>query len=257
MTKFDKGPTQRIAKLFARAPDYQPYKDSFWFDWDPVFYRGRLNGSARLLCVASDPGPTERIACRALVGDAGQRVQGFLTKLGLTRSYLCLNAFIYALHPSHFYPGKRILENPEHIRWRNRLFNAVTGPKLQAVVAFGSLAQIAVDLWADKGDVPVFNVPHPSFREQATLLSSWREAVDQLRSVVTPDDGDPSIVPNYGDTFKEEDYSAIPKEDLPFGQPHWMGDDAWGRTGSPSRRNCVKRPRPDDGHTLIWVAPVS
>ena len=61
-----------------------------------MFYRGRLDGSARVLCVASDPGPTERIAGRSLVGNAGQRVQGLLAKLGLTRSYLCLNAWAYA-----------------------------------------------------------------------------------------------------------------------------------------------------------------
>ena len=53
-----------------------------------------------MLCIASDPGPTERIAGRTLVGDAGQRVQGFLTKLGLTRSYALVNAFAYALLPS-------------------------------------------------------------------------------------------------------------------------------------------------------------
>jgi len=61
-----------------------------------VFYRGRLDGSARLLCAASDPSTTERVAMRTLVGDAGQRVQGFLTKVGLTRSHLCLNALTNA-----------------------------------------------------------------------------------------------------------------------------------------------------------------
>ena len=73
MIEYDKGPTKKIARLFAQHPDYSLIKDHFWFDWGPVFYRGRLNGSARLLCVASDPGPTERIVGRALVGDAGQK----------------------------------------------------------------------------------------------------------------------------------------------------------------------------------------
>ena len=74
-----------------------PIKDDFWFDWGPIFYRGRLDGSARVMCVASDPGPTERIAGRCLVGNAGQRVQGLLAKLGLTRSHVCLNAWAYAV----------------------------------------------------------------------------------------------------------------------------------------------------------------
>src|SRR6266581_586882 len=86
MIEFDPGPSPEFAELFAQAPDYGPYKHHFWGDWGPIFYRGRLDGSARLLCIASDPGATERIAARTLVGNAGQRVQGFLAKLGLTRS---------------------------------------------------------------------------------------------------------------------------------------------------------------------------
>lgn len=247
----------KLARLFAEPPDYSKHKAAFWYDWDPIFYRGRLNGTARLLCVASDPGPTERIVARSLVGDAGQRVQGFLSKLGLTRSYACLNAFVYALHPGSYWTGKQILKDPDQVAWRNRVFNASVGPALQAVIALGAQARIAVELWEDRGTIPTFYVPHPSSRDPKKLLDSWREAVTQLRGIVTPDsDGDPTI-PNYGDTFREEDYAAIPRRDLPFGTPHWIGDDAWGRAAKPRHNNCVRRSRPDDGHTLIWIAPTS
>lgn len=255
MIEYDKGPTKSTAKLFAKHPDYSPIKDHFWFDWGPVFYRGRLDGSARILCVASDPGPTERVACRALVGDAGQRVQGFLLKLGLTRSYVCLNAFVYALHPSHFYAGRKLLEDPEHIQWRNKVFEQVTSPKLEAVVAFGSLAQIAVGLWNGTNDRPIFNIHHPSHQEDAQLLAEWRGAIEVLRNIVAPDTDGNIDTPNYGDKFTEQDYAAIPRRDLPFGVPSWLGDDRWGRLGTPGHRNCVSRPNPDDGHTLIWIAP--
>src|SRR5215216_1596813 len=89
MSEFDRGPSAALGTFFDSVPDPSE-PDDFWFDWGPVFYRGRLDGSARVLCVASDPGPTERIAGRSLVGNAGQRVQGLLAKLGLTRSYVCL-----------------------------------------------------------------------------------------------------------------------------------------------------------------------
>src|SRR6476620_2014398 len=101
MIEFDKGPTQRFAKLFAACPDYGTLKPHFWFDWGPVFYRGRLDGSARILAIASDPGATERVVGRTLVGDAGQRVQGLLAKIGLDRSYVAANAFPYSFKPSH------------------------------------------------------------------------------------------------------------------------------------------------------------
>ncbi len=257
MEEFDKGPPKAYARLFAARPDYRAEKDHFWFDWGPIFYRGRLNGKARLLCVASDPGPTERIAGRALVGDAGQRVQGFLNKLGLTQSYVCLNAFIYALHPSHFQVGKALLKKPEYLTWRNQLFDKVKTSHLQAVVAFGSLAQIAVDLWEGKDNLPVIKAYHPSYRNHSRLLPSWQEAIARLRELVTPDPDGDATVPNYGDEFTDEDYAAIPRQDLPFGIPSWFGDDSWGRSADPRHHNCVSRPRPDDGHTLIWIAPRS
>jgi uracil-DNA glycosylase len=255
MIEFDKGPTKKIARLFAQAPDYEPYREHFWFDWGPVFYRGRLNGKAKLLCVASDPGPTERIAGRALVGDAGQRVQGFLNKVGLTQSYVCLNAFIYALYPSHYYTGLRILKDPEHVKWRNMLFNKLKTENLQAVVAFGGQAKVAVDHWENKDDLSVFKVPHPSSRNRQKLLDEWRKAVIELRKVITPDPDGLPLATNYTDEFREEDYTQIPKRDLPFGVPRWLGDDEWGRNSNPSHRNCVRRPKPDDRHTLIWIAP--
>jgi hypothetical protein len=134
MTEFDPGPPPHIAEIFSRLPDYSPHKELFWYTWGPIFYRGRLDGSARLLCVASDPGATERIAMRTLVGDAGQRVQGFLAKLGLTRSYVCLNAFVYGLSPSRASQARPLLSDPEHVSWRNELFDAVKNDNLQAVV---------------------------------------------------------------------------------------------------------------------------
>ena len=123
MPTFDKGPSIPVFDHFAALPGYEPHKSLFWYDWGPVFYRGRLDRSARLLCIASDPGPTERIAGRTLVGDAGQRVQGFLTKLGLTRSYLCINAFAYALFPSAAGSATAMLHEEEHKTWRNTLIS--------------------------------------------------------------------------------------------------------------------------------------
>ena len=63
MVDFDAGPSADMARHFAEVPD-PPVAEDFWFDWGPVFYRGRLDGTARVMCLASDPGPTERIAGR-------------------------------------------------------------------------------------------------------------------------------------------------------------------------------------------------
>ena len=254
MSEFDRGPSAQFAQLFDHVPD-PPVRGDFWFDWGPVFYRGRLDGSARVLCLASDPGPTERIAGRTLVGNAGQRVQGLLAKLGLTRSYLCLNAWAYAVHPSRAQAEKARLDEPAQREWRNRLYDEATGPGLEAIIAFGEMAQEALDQWWARPDVALCELPHPSSRDATRLLDEWRAAVSRLREIVTPDPDGDNTGPNYGTRFTEGDYAAIPRRDLPFGTPAFVGNDAWVRTGPGGAQNSVERPSPDDGHTLIWRAP--
>ncbi len=257
MVEFDAGPPRSVAAHFAALPSYEAHRDLFWYDWGPVFYRGRLDRSARLLALACDPGPTERIACRTLVGDAGQRVQGFLAKLGLTHSYLLINAFAYALLPSRAQHATPILAEPAHREWRETLFEKTIGPDLQAVVAFGAQAREAVDLWDGRPEIPVIEVPHPSSRDPKRLLDEWRDAIVTLRGVVVPDEDGSAEGPNYGTTFAESDYAAIPRRDLPFGLPLWLGDDAWGRAARPPHSNSVERPKNDLMHTLVWHAPAS
>jgi hypothetical protein len=251
---FDPGPPAAIARHLTALPSYAGHRDLFWYDWGPVFYRGRLNGTAKIIGIASDPGPTERIVCRTLVGDAGQRVQGFLTRLGLTSSYALVNAFAYALHPSRSFEALPILAEKPHQDWRNQLLDAISGPPLQAIVAFGMNAQAVLDQW-DHPDVPTFRIPHPSNPNTTDLLDAWRDAIQQLRGVVTPDDGGDATGANYGTTFDETDYARIPRHDLPFGMPAWVGDDSWGRTASPRHNNSVARPSTEPDHTLVWTAP--
>jgi hypothetical protein len=201
MVEFDSGPPPEVADHFEKVPSYAAHRELFWYDWGPIFYRGRLDRSARLLCVASDPGPTERIAGRTLVGDTGQRVQGFLAKLGLTRSYVCVNAYAYALLPSRSMSAIPILSEPEQRSWRNELFSMIIGPQLQAVVSFGLQARIAVEQWSGAPPLMIKNVPHPSSRDAAKLINEWRSAVADLRTVVTPDPDGNSAGPNYGEKF--------------------------------------------------------
>jgi hypothetical protein len=258
MPSFDGGPPRRFAKHFAKLPDIpESFREFFWYDWGPVFYRGRLTGNVRFLGIASDPGPTERLVGRTLVGDAGQRTQGFLSKLGLTRSYVLANAFPVAVHPGGVFPAKPLLSDPSQLTWRNTFYDMLVGPQLQAVVAFGGNAADALKLWHTKPDVPTFAVPHPSNPKTDLLLGKWRDAITALRAVVTPDADGTADAPNYGPTFEESDYQRIPPADLPFGLPPWIGDDAWGRRAVPRHNNCVRRPDDEPDHTLVWRAPTA
>lgn len=256
--EFDPGPPATLADHFAAVPGYPPEQQAlFWYAWGPIFYRGRLDRTARLVGIASDPGPTERIAGRTLVGDAGQRVQGFLSKLGLTRSYVLVNAFAYAVHPSASSKARKLLADPEQLGWRNALYDAIVGPDLQAVVAFGGNAQAALALWENKPDLPTFEIPHPSDHNTADLLAKWAAAIPQLRDAVDPDPDGDATGANYGASFTEADYAPIPHRDLPFGLPAWVGDDSWGRSASPRHNDSVERLSTDPDLSLCWHAPPS
>ena len=63
--------------LCAEYPEADVYpSDQFRLEWGPIFHRGRLDGSARVLIIGQDPAQHETIVRRILVGEAGRRVQG-------------------------------------------------------------------------------------------------------------------------------------------------------------------------------------
>ena len=267
MVQSDAGPTGATKTLMDATPDYEAEvgdSTTFWYAFGPVLYRGRLDGSARVLCIASDPGPSECLpfARRTLIGDSGQKTQGFLAKLGLTRSYVLVNAFAVAMRPSQKTKGLQVLKTNVAIRTaRHGLYDILlAGGALQAVVAFGDVAHQAYDLWEASNPavqaIPSFKLAHPAAVDRDATgddaaLKGWAKAVKKLRTIVTPDaDGDASG-PNFGAYFTELDYGRVPRWDLPPMAPAYVGDDSWGRAAKPRHNNCCERPSPDDSVSLL------
>ncbi|ORW88918.1 uracil-DNA glycosylase [Mycobacterium sp. IEC1808] len=230
------------------APVY-PY-DAFRVEWGPIFHRGRLDGTARLLCIGQDPAQHEAVVRRILVGTAGHRVQGFLAKLGLDRSYVMVNTFLYSVYGQS--GGNQHVSDPPIVQYRNRWLSALLAQgAIEAVVAFGSLADQA---WREFLQDPANaaykalayqHVPHPTSPEgtggtpaqiaaaTTAMLVQWNAALQVLRSAVTQPDAARQFVP-YGATFLPAELPPIPAFDLPAGTPAWMqGDSGWAtRTGT-------------------------
>jgi uracil-DNA glycosylase len=271
LAQFDAGPAGAIKAAMEATPDYQAEvgdTTTFWYAFGPVLYRGRVDGSARVMCIASDPGPSECLpfARRTLVGDSGQKTQGLLHKIGLTRSYVLVNAFAVAMRPSKKARGLQVLRSNVAIRAARHAFydQLLAGWALEAIIALGDVAHLAYDLWAEANPelraVRSFKLPHPAAVDRDAsgndpALKAWAQAVEALRSIVTPDaDGDASG-PNFGDYFTELDYARIARRDLPKVAPAYIGDDSWGRAANPRHNNCCERPSPDDGESLDFTPP--
>ena len=147
VARFDAGYRRPYSTLVAAAPGEEVYPpDSFRTEWGPIFHRGRLDGSARVLVIGQDPATHETICRRILVGEAGQRAQGLLAKLGMTRSYVLINAFLYSVFGQR--GGTRHIDDPGITAYRNRWLDTIARRNdLQAVVTFGRFADRAYETW--------------------------------------------------------------------------------------------------------------
>jgi uracil-DNA glycosylase len=248
--EFDEGygqePFLTLCRDYPADPVY-PAAD-FRTEWGPIFHRGRLDGSARVLIIGQDPAAHETIARRILVGEAGLRVQGFLAKLGITRSYVLINTFLYSVVTQQGGTGHQ--HDDAIVGYRHRWFDAVfeTSP-IEAVLALGTLADHAWTLWkkTPKGHataVTYAHITHPTADRNvhgdaahaafvATMLQNWNAGLTTLKPAIAHPDQTIALVP-YGSTFLPGDLREIPEIDLPAGLPPWMrGLEHWAaRTGA-------------------------
>lgn len=262
---FDPGyVTPAFQALCNEAPGAPVYPHSaFRTEWGPIFHRGRLDGSARLLCIGQDPAQHETIVRRILVGTAGHRAQGFLAKIGLTRSYVMVNTYLYSVYGQT--GGEEHIGDAAITKYRNAWIGHLLAPgSVQAVVAFGALAEKAWKAFlADPGNarwarLPHRHVPHPTSPEGSggtraqvkagikKMLAAWNPAIEALRAVVTRDPGGSADFVPYGAAFLPEELPLVPAFDLPPGTPDWMrGESGWatrtGSTASLKRRTIVVR----------------
>ena len=144
---FCPGYTGAFRTLVENYPGTAVYPSAtFRTEWGPIFHRGRLNGTARLLVIGQDPAEHENICRRILVGKAGQRVQGFVSRLGVGNRYVMINTFVYSLYGSA--PAGQVtaqtLADYRH-SWLDALLKP--GTKIKAVVALGTMADQAWQQW--------------------------------------------------------------------------------------------------------------
>lgn len=231
-----------FAGLVAAYPGEDVYSaGDFRVEWGPIFHRGRLDGSARVLVLGQDPATHESIARRILVGEAGQRVQGLLAKVGIGRSYVLVNTFLYSVFGQG--GGQRHAKDPAIAAYRNAWLDALlVGSQVSAVVTLGQLAHTAYDMWAATqpgaaAGLHLAAIRHPTYPESsarasgkklsettAILLEDWNRALPALAAHVTPEgpvDTTPYAVQS---GWRAGDLAPIPEVDLPAGSPPWWLD---------------------------------
>jgi len=231
-TNFDHGPNAAWEALFGAAP-IAAFKANprFRTEFAPVYYRGRLKGSARILVIGQDPATDEILAQRTLVGNAGQLVQGLLKKLGITRSYTMLNTFLYGIHGQFDAAMRNVSRSDPFLSYRNSLFDRVKATsQIEAVIAFGNGAHDSFDHWPGGQTLRVFKLIHPT--AQSGIGANWNLHLPDMLAAITPDAGAMTDPTPYVGNPGTNNRADIPRLDLNFGVPDWFGT-----TGTHSDRN--------------------
>jgi uracil-DNA glycosylase len=257
--EFDPGyGLEPFASLVREYPDDSVYPGrAFRTEWGPVFHRGRLDGTARVLVIGQDPAQHESIARRILIGEAGHRLQGFLFKLGIDSSYVLVNTFLFSVFGQG--GGEAHKDDAGIIAYRHRWLKAVfdTSP-IEAVIALGTLADEAWKAWIATPQGATMqpgyvHITHPTAPESAAgndpakhsqliaaMLTNWNHGLDAIAPAVKhPDQARP--LKHYGSAFGPGDRVPIPMADLPAGAPDWMAhNDGWAkRTGSGATKRAT------------------
>jgi uracil-DNA glycosylase len=258
---FDVGAcSEPFRSLCANYPEADVYlPDQFRVEWGPIFHRGRLDGSARVLVIGQDPAQHETIARRVLVGEAGRRLQGLLSKIGITRSYAIINTYLYSVYGS----VKSATEKDARlVAYRNLWLDALLiGKKVEGVITLGIAAEAAWHMWKETENgqaakIPFAAVTHPTQPESSSkgdrqklaeatkkLLENWNAGLQILSPVIKHSDVSTPLV-LYGDAWAVNDRPSIPEADMPAGLPAWMHErDGWarraGKDAKSKRRNIT------------------
>ena len=154
----DPGPprNRRWRRLFAETPNYRgigvAYTGQEEFRWHQgsMFYRGRLGDrQVKVLVVGQEGAQDESLSHRSFTGGTGARMQHVLNHIGIDRSYLFLNTFVYPIFGQ--YNGKLpdSLNTPNHPSPTSQraLEYALARNDIRLVIAVGNAAKESIATW--------------------------------------------------------------------------------------------------------------
>lgn len=275
--EYDPGPPKNRswARLFAETPNYRGLgkavigREKFRWHFGPMFYRGRLwDNEVKVLVVGQEGAQDESLAHRAFTGGTGARMQYFLNYIGITRSYLFVNTFVYPIFGQ--YSGgklKWLAQDPVSpiVVHRHELFNYILERNdVQLIIAVGNAAKESIVTWVEarggscaQGALDVstctgshldphtriVGVMHPGAAGQGgsvgTIKASFILALSKIKAWMDADPGwllpDEDGSRHFDETYKYKG-APIPFRDFAFGTPLRLG-----RGGTSSNRKDRQR----------------
>lgn len=153
-------------ELFGSTPNYRAIgvealggkakvDEKFRWEFGPMWYRGRLTPeSVKVFVVGQEGAQDENVSNRAFTGSTGTRTQRFLNHLGIYRSYLFLNTFVYTINGQlQDDPAFKWIEQGEEspiVDYRHSLFDNMMATNAKTVSLFmgvGSGGKASLATW--------------------------------------------------------------------------------------------------------------
>ncbi|MBA2318074.1 MAG: hypothetical protein H0V93_09930 [Euzebyales bacterium] len=253
--EFDPGPARNRGwgRLFSETPNYRGLgvaitgREVFRWHFGPMFYRGRLTDrGVKVLIIGQEGAQDESLASRSFVGGTGARMQHLLAHLGITRSYLFLNTFVYPIFGQYSQGLRALAQDPASpiVRHRHRILDyALARNDVHLVIAVGTAAKESVVTWVrshgggcagDAGDVAgcdaavlgprvrLVGVLHPGGAQGGDadpVVVDFRRAARQIEEWADADPGWLAVDPD-GERGAAGEYAyrsaPIPFRDLPY-----------------------------------------
>jgi uracil-DNA glycosylase len=270
--EYDPGPpgSSGWAELFAETPNYRGLgravlgREAFRWHHGPMFFRGRLDGTARVLVVGQEGAQDESLSHRSFTGGTGARMQYLLRFLGLDHSYLFVNSFVYPIFGQYTPDLRPLAQDPRSpiVVHRNQIFDkAVIAGDVRLVIAVGRAAKESVTTWieghggtadpealhtASMGSLPgrvrAVGVLHPGSAASgstAAIKADFARAAGHVRDWLQADPGwlpaDPGVARDLAAPFQYSSL-AIPYRDFPFGTCPRLGRGATSSNRSDNQR---------------------
>lgn len=155
-------------ELFGTTPNYRAIgiealggkaksDEKFRWEFGPMWYRGRLTPeSVKVFVVGQEGAQDENVSNRAFTGSTGTRTQRFLNHLGIYRSYLFLNTFVYTINGQlEDDPRFKWLEQGEEspiVDYRHKLFDNMMVTNANTISLFmgvGSGGKASLATWVN------------------------------------------------------------------------------------------------------------
>ncbi len=159
---YDPGPprNRKWPRLFSETPNYRGLSkavmgsEKYRWHFGPMYYRGRLSDNhVKVLVIGQEGGQDEALSHRSFTGSSGSRMQHFLNHIGITKSYLFLNTFVYSIFNQ--YSGTKVRWLAQHPdspiqQQRQRILDYVLERNdVHLVIAVGTAAKETVATWVE------------------------------------------------------------------------------------------------------------